>query len=134
MGTMNGATSSVLLLFVLTQACLALQITPRAEVDEDGCITQVVLVEEESDMPVKSKLWSDEETVDSLIQHNFYNCTSHAFGAYENTLDSTSFNWKWSHTSFYFVFILGYLRRGAPVSSPSAADLYADDDHKVQDN
>jgi len=46
MGTMNGATSSVLLLFVLTQACLALQITPRAEVDEDGCITQVVLVEE----------------------------------------------------------------------------------------
>ena len=56
MGTMNGVTSLVLLLFVLTQACLALQIMPKAEVDEDGCITQLVLVEEESDMPVKSKL------------------------------------------------------------------------------
>ena len=48
-GKMRGTTRTLLLLIVAIQACNAIRVTPREqEVDEDGCIEQVVMTEEES--------------------------------------------------------------------------------------
>ena len=48
---MKGATRPLLLLIVVIHACHAIKVDPR-EVDDDGCINQVVLVEEESAIKV----------------------------------------------------------------------------------